>query len=147
MVPCASLRLPLTSTLSLMNEALEFHDSKVASVVRESGVMRMSLEPAYVHRSSGRPGIDAGKGYVQSAEIAFSDARVEQEGACIGSLSSGSISCDDQVFDNVLPMPFSVAGAVQAKFEFASGGVLQVWALACACWSKGEARYVEAYEG
>ena len=86
-----------------MNAALEFHDCTVASVEREAGVLRIALEPAYVHRSAGRPGVDPGKGYLQPAELLFSEARVDIRGACIGDLSSGSVSCDGRAYDNVMP--------------------------------------------
>ncbi len=130
-----------------MNAALELHDSTVASVEREAGVLRISLEPAYVHRSAGRPGVDSGQGYVQPAELLFSQARVDIHGTCIGDLSSGSVSCDGRVYENVLSLPLNLARSIQGSFEFTSGGVLEVWALAFACSSNGEARYVEEYEG
>jgi hypothetical protein len=130
-----------------MNEALELHDSTVESVQREGGVLRVSLRTAYVHRSSGRPGVDSGEGYAQAVDLLFSEARVEVHGACVGVLSSGSISCDGRTSDNLVPLPLSQAGNIQATFEFASGGVLRVLAIACASSEKGEARFVEKYEG
>jgi len=130
-----------------MNEALEFHDSRAEAVQREAGVLRISLKPAYVHRSSGRPGLDPGKGYAQAIDLLFSEARVDIQGACIGELSSGSISCNGDTTDNVVPLPLNCAGNVEATFEFTSGGVLRILALACASSVQGEARFVEDYEG
>ena len=130
-----------------MNEALEFHDSTVESVQREADTLRISLRPAYVHRSSGRPGFGSGEGYTQPIDILFSDARVEVNGACIGTVSSGSVSCNGQVFENLVALPLNEAGNIQATLEFSSGGVMKVWALACASSVLGVASFVEAYEG
>lgn len=129
-----------------MNEAVELHDSTAESVQREAGVLRISLRPAYVHRSSGRPGVDSGEGYAQPIDLLFSEAKVEVHGACIGKLSSGSVSCNGHVSENLVPLPLNEAGNIQAAFEFASGGVLKVWALACASSVQGSASFVEAYE-
>lgn len=130
-----------------MNEALELHDSAAESVQREAGVLRIALRPAYVHRSAGTPGTDSGVGYVQPIDLLFSEARVEICGVCMGKLSSGSILCNGRTADNLVPLPLNEAGDIQAIFEFTSGGVLKVWALACASSVQGEAIYVEAYEG
>lgn len=129
-----------------MNEALELHDSTAESVHREGGVLCDALRPAYVHRSSGRPGVDSGEGYAQALDLLFSEARVEVHGTCFGVLSSGSVSCNSRTSDNLLSLPLNDAGNIQASFEFASGGVLKVWALACASSVKGEAHFVEKYE-
>lgn len=130
-----------------MNEALELHDSNASRFLRESGTLRISLEPAYVHRSPGRPGVDAGEGYAQAAELIFSEARVEIEGACEGYLSEGSVSCDGSVLENLLPLPLNYIGAVVGTLVFVSGGVLRVSASGVSCMGKGAARFLEKYEG
>jgi hypothetical protein len=130
-----------------MNAGIELHDSKVSAIVRSPGVLRILLEPAYVHRSAGRPGVDPGEGWVQSAELVFSEPRDTEQGACIGTLGDGRISSDAAHFENVLPLPFALSGEVQAHLDFTSGGVLNVNAAGLVCVLKGEARFVERYEG
>jgi hypothetical protein len=131
-----------------MNSAIELHDSKVSSVKRDGSVVCIALEQAYIHRSSGRPGIDAGEGYVQAVDLVLSGvATLEEEGKCLGTISDGSITVGEQEFANVLPLPFGLNGRVSAKFAFVSGGVLAISATEVACVLMGVARYVEAYEG
>lgn len=131
-----------------MNSAIELHDSEVSSVKRDGPTVRIAFEPAYVHRSVGRPGIDAGEGYLQAADLVLAGvASLEEEGQCIGTLSDGSIAVGRQEFANVLPLPLDFTGAVSATFVFASGGVLAIRATGVTCVLSGSARYVEAYEG
>ena len=131
-----------------MNSAIELHDSKVSSVKRDGQNVCIALEPAYLHRSGGRPGIDPGEGYLQSADLVFSGVEsLEEEGQCTGTLSDGSVAAERQEFANGLPLPFNLVGAISAKFNFVSGGILVVRATGVSCILSGTARYVEAYEG
>ncbi len=59
-----------------MNGAIELHDSTLAAVIQEGILVTLSFSPAYVHRSSGRPGIDAGSGWTQTVTFTFADAVV-----------------------------------------------------------------------
>jgi hypothetical protein len=106
------------------------------------------FEPAYIHRSNGRPGFDAGEGFAQAAELLFPGAdSLEEEGVCVGAISDGSISAEGLEFANLIPLPFELSGIVRATFTFVSGGVLKVRAAGVSCVLSGSARYVEAYEG
>jgi hypothetical protein len=131
-----------------MNSAIELHDSEVTSVARDGQVVRVALEPAYVHRSTGRPGIDAGEGYLQAADLFFSGATgFEEEGICRGTVSDGYVSAGEREFANVVPLPFLFRGEISATFHFVSGGVLRIRASEVSCVLRGAARFVEAYEG
>jgi hypothetical protein len=64
-----------TRRRKLMNAALEFHDSEVSSVECTGSTLCVRFAAAYVHQSEGRPGADAGAGYVQSVELLFHEAQ------------------------------------------------------------------------
>lgn len=131
-----------------MNSALELHDSEVADIRMSGGALHVVFGSAYVHRSSGQPGVDAGSGYAQAAEMVFSEAKYsESEGPCIGAVADGVISTDGAKFENVVPLPFSALGHVSATITFASGGVLKVTGKGVSCVPTGPARFVEAYDG
>ena len=110
--------------------------------------LHMIFEPAYVHRSNGRPGVDAGSGFLQPAEIVFTGAQVtEKDGPCKGAISEGMISVSGKKFDSVLPLPYEASGKVSAEFTFESGAVLSVTATGVSCASTGPAELVDGYDG
>jgi len=59
--------------------AIELHDSVIGSLSSEGSDLKLSLNPAYVHRSIGIPGIDPGDGLVQDAIITIRDGSVAGE--------------------------------------------------------------------
>jgi hypothetical protein len=85
---------------------------------------------------------------VEPAELVFTDATFsESGGACIGSVSDGSLSVANGKFENVIPLPLSLFGRVSATIAFSSGSVLAVTAAGVSYLATGPARFVEAYEG
>ena len=130
-----------------MNVALEFHDSEVLSTVGACGELRIVFSSAYIHRSSGIPGVDSGTGYVQPAELVFSGATWQGlSPLCSGRLSSGSLVVGGQSL-SLIPLPFSISGRASAELVFVSGAALSVSATSVACSCSGEPRFVETYAG
>src|SRR4051812_42195582 len=66
-----SRRLALSAP---MKQSIELHDSKLAAVSFRSGEAVVSFSPAYIHRSTGRPGIDAGTVWVQPVTLTIGGA-------------------------------------------------------------------------
>ncbi len=131
-----------------MKAALEFHDSDVTELRHADSTLQMVFEPAYVHRSNGRPGVDAGSGFLQPAEIVFTGAHfTEKDGPCKGSIAEGLITVSGKRFDSVLPLPYEGKGKVAAEFTFESGAVLSVTATGVTCASTGPAELVDGYDG
>ena len=93
-----------------MNVGVEFHDSKIRQVEHLRDCIRMSFDPAYVHRSNGRPGIDAGEGHLQAAELVFESVQCEVVPVdCHGPLSDGEVSVNGVTY-SLLPTPFHGEG-------------------------------------
>jgi hypothetical protein len=131
-----------------LKSALEFHDSDVVDLRQSEASLTLVFEPAYVHRSEGRPGVDAGSGFLQPAEIEFTGAQfTEKDGPCRGAISEGMISVSGKRFDSVLPLPYDAKGKVSAEFTFESGAVLSITAAGVSCASTGPAELVDGYEG
>jgi hypothetical protein len=131
-----------------LKSALEFHDSDVVDIRQDGDALLLIFEPAYVHRSNGRPGVDAGSGFLQPAEIGFAAAQfTEKDGPCRGSISEGLITVSGKKFDSVLPLPYQATGKVTAEFTFESGAVLSITAGGVTCVSTGPAELVDGYEG
>ena len=109
--------------------------------------LHVIFESAYVHRSAGQPGIDAGSGYAQPVEMVFSEAEYsESEGPCTGAVSDGVIATEGARFENVVPLPFSALGHVSATIAFVSGGLLKVTGTGVSCVATGPARFVETFK-
>jgi hypothetical protein len=131
-----------------MNSAIELHDSDISAVRLSGSELRLVFNPAYVHRSAGRPGVDPGQGYLQPVELVFSDAQSSEHGGeCIGTISSGFVANELVEYANVIPLPITLSGQVSAEITFNSGAVMRVTGSGLSCVSAGDARFLEAYEG
>jgi len=130
-----------------MKEALEFHDSVVASVTADGQGLLVTFSEAYLHRSTGQPGVSAGEGFVGPAKLFFFGATWSGELAgAIGPISDAWIVIANQPH-SLLMLPFETLSSLSAEFSFASGAELRVSAGGATCATAGQARYVEHYPG
>lgn len=126
-----------------MNAALEFHDSDVEAIAGSGDSLRVVFSGAYVHRSTGRPGVDDGAGCVQPAEFIFS--RASWSGSTTGGkLSDGELVVGGESM-SLVPLPFSASGQVSVLLTFTSGATFSASAASVLCASTGESRFVETY--
>jgi hypothetical protein len=130
-----------------MNSAIEFHDSDVQSVTLDRQTLLVQFSPAYIHRSSGTPGIDAGEGHAQDAQLIFGNVDISTIPlGCSGRLSDGRVEIDEQTF-SLIPLPSSFDGAVRAEFTFSNGVSLTFRARSVAFRSVGESRLIDHFPG
>ncbi len=131
-----------------MNSALELHDSDICAVRLSGSELRLVFKAAYVHRSTGRPGIDPGLGYLQPAEMVFTDAKFSEHGGdCMGTVSGGFVGNELVEHANVIPLPLTLSGQVSAEITFSSGAVIKISGTGLSCVQTGDAQYLEVYEG
>ena len=122
-----------------MNSAIELHDSKVDEVAFVGQDLLIEFRPAYVHRSKNRPAVDSGWGYLIPVEFIFLEATFSETGNCQGEVSGGAVTSENEVFQNVVPVPLRIDGSVTAYVEFKSGGMLSVKARGFVSRTTGEA--------
>jgi len=128
-----------------MNAAIEFHDSDVQAIAGSGDCLRVVFSGAYVHRSAGRPGIDAGAGYIQPAELVFSHASWSAPSSgCSGAISDGALVVNGTSM-SLVPLPFSASGQISVNLTFTSGATFSASAASVSCASAGESRFVESY--
>ncbi|MCU1299076.1 MAG: hypothetical protein JWO91_3354 [Acidobacteriaceae bacterium] len=60
-----------------LNSAIELHDSTLASFQQTDQHIVIVFSPAYIHKSVGNPGVDAGSGWVQEAIIRVEAGSIE----------------------------------------------------------------------
>lgn len=135
----------MSSTPEGTNAALEFHDSEVGSVTTIGHELSVVFSAAYVHRSAGRPGLDAGKGYIAPLTMKFREATSEGNlPLCFGQLSTGNVECGGVKMD-LIPLPYSSDGPIVGYLQFTNGAVLIVHASQMQCTITGEETFVESY--
>jgi hypothetical protein len=74
--------------------------------------VRVILRPAYIHQSVGKPGVDAGSGFVRNITLEFGEARIEGEiGALPSDIFDGEFEAGTQAFRNEIGLPCDWDGA------------------------------------
>jgi hypothetical protein len=131
----------------MVNESIEIHDSILDNVVIGSAESVLHFKRVYIHRSAGRPGCDAGSGWVQEAQLRFSQAAVEgQFSELPRDLYDGYIKLEGNLLDNEIPIPLDFDGEVEFRIE-GWGEVLTVRARHVRLELLGSAEYVEEFPG
>ena len=130
-----------------MNAAIEIHDSELAAVVATENGVIVRLAPAYVHRSGGRPGFDAGSGWTQSVEMLFASGVVEGSLPSLPcTLDDGSVSGGTE-FRGMIPLPCVVETAVRFEAWSLHGELVVIRGVGLEVKAVGEASYVEEFPG
>jgi len=129
----------------MASRKIEIHDSELKAVTITDGNIVLELSPAYIHVSDGRPGIDAGTGWIQNAVF-----RVR--GEILGSISDlpcdlweGYLKVNGELFDNLVPIPLDSAGNIELQLTSVSGESLQVRGNRITLELLGEPEYIEKF--
>jgi hypothetical protein len=125
-------------------EAIEFHDSVLSRIDQTGEQVRLSFEPAYVHRSSGDPGRDAGTGWSVNVELTvFGSVPRVTLPHLPGDVWDGGLRINDLEFENVVPLPFESTGDISLALELTSGELVQVTGTRAALSVVGQYEFVE----
>lgn len=90
----------------VLNSVIELHDSVLGSLAQVGDSVQVILRPAYVHQSVGKPGVDAGSGFVQNFTLEFGEAQIEGEiGALPSDIFHGEFQAGTQTFPNEIGLP------------------------------------------
>ncbi|HEY7220575.1 MAG TPA: hypothetical protein VH985_19525 [Candidatus Binatia bacterium] len=107
----------------------------------------MHFLPAYPHKSKGRPGFDAGTGWVQDARLIFADASATgdfPELPC--DVMDGELIFGDERRDNHIPIPLAITAPTELRLVFDSIHTVTVTGRGVRLELLGEARYVEEFK-
>jgi hypothetical protein len=128
------------------NAAVEIHDSKLERI-ETAGDDVIAIIDAYVHRSTGRPGVDPGTGWSQSVQLRF--VRGKATGS-VGSnpmeLLDGRLVLSGQVLPNIIPMPLDHVGPSRVEFESWNGATIIIEGDGVTGAFGGPPVYVEEFE-
>ena len=106
-----------------MNSEIELHDSVISEIHEIDRTVVVEFAPAYLHKSQGTPGLDAGTGWVQNARLRLTGATISGDRPLLPeTLSEGSLRVGGLKHDNLLPVPLRVLGLVElCRFLHGSG--------------------------
>ena len=130
------------------NFGIELHDSTIESVSHTDQMVQVALRPAYVHRSSGVPGVDSGACYVQDFVLEFRNARVDASfGALPADIFDGMLVAENCTFDNLIPVPCDLGGPVSLTvFLSPDNRRISVTGFGMKAVPAGEAKYIEDFQ-
>jgi hypothetical protein len=99
------------------NQAIEFHDSTFDGIRRDGTDLILRFSAAYIHQSTGKPGVEAGSGWVQEVLLHVSGGFVEGEIPELPcDLWDGDLRLGGQSFD-MIPIPLHYEGEVEISLE------------------------------
>ena len=127
-----------------MHAAIELHDSNLASLTCQDGTAVLVFAPAYIHRWEGRPGIDTGTGWTQEVTFTFADAKVSAPSELPCGLAGGSLTINEVLHDNLVPVEGRFAAPCELRLVFSSGAEpLVIQGKHLIILPQGEATYLE----
>ena len=127
------------------NAAVEIHDSTLERIEHDGDDL-VAVFSAYVHRSAGRPGVDAGSGWSQALHLRFrrglASGNVE---AVPMELLDGDLEVSGERFSNVTPMPLSSTGPISIELRGWNNTRIVIKAGAVEGTFAGQASYIEEF--
>lgn len=109
-----------------MNRAIELHDTRVGRIETIDDAVVVELSPAYVHKSEGRPGWDAGTGAWQHAVLRFVGGSIEGDRPTLPEdLWTGTLRVGDHESPNLIPIPLPI-GPAELRLSFVMGDELAI---------------------
>src|SRR5947199_4603060 len=127
------------------NRAIEFHDSTLGCLERDGAIVTLRFAAAYIHEYNGKPGLDAGSGWVQEARLHIDGASLSGEISELPcELWDGSIRLGGELFQMV-PIPLDYKGTVEIDLE--QDGKIRVVGTHARLELVGEPKFIEEFPG
>ncbi|MBZ5694021.1 MAG: hypothetical protein LAN36_01540 [Acidobacteriia bacterium] len=131
-----------------LKSAIEVHDSVLAAVDHDSVGVTIHLAPAYIHKSTGEPGVDPGTGWIQNVILAIEEGSIEGEIPKMPcKLSDGRLNVGQRLWENTIPLPVECNGNLKLVLTGMWGGELTITGKRIFSKSIGEPEYVEKFSG
>ncbi|MBZ5511137.1 MAG: hypothetical protein LAN70_08190 [Acidobacteriia bacterium] len=130
-----------------MNSAIEIHDSYLTSIAKRGDALELRFD-AYIHKSEGTPGVDAGTGWSQDVILIFGNGTVEGEIAeWPADLNDGTLEMDDESSENIIPIPLDRRGTIQLTLRPKCDDPIVVRGTDVRLQLQGAPTYVENFPG
>src|SRR5580658_9221269 len=128
--------------------AMEIYDSTLVSVADEGGHVVIDFKPAYIHRSTGTPGVDPGGGWAQDVVLRVENGTIDggvPEMPC--DLWEGSLQVGNQKIENIIPLPLDYEGAVTLILVAQDENRVVIRGSAISAILVGEPKFIEEFPG
>ncbi|MGH9776341.1 MAG: hypothetical protein ACRD50_15525 [Candidatus Acidiferrales bacterium] len=130
-----------------LNSAIEIHDSVLASLEVEGRQVKIALRPAYIHKSSGVPGVDPGTGWVQDVILSIEAGSIDGViSEFPRDLSDGTLEINGRIERNVVPLPLNQGGNIVLKLETSGAEKIMISGAQISAQLIGKAEYIEEFE-
>lgn len=130
------------------NRAIEIYDSTLTSLVKEGQRVVVDLQPAYIHRSTGTPGVDPGGGWAQDVILVVEQATIDGSVPDLPcDLWEGSLRVGHQTIENIIPLPLDYRGDVQLMLVTQTESGVIVRGSAISATPVGEPKFIEEFPG
>ncbi len=132
---------------NVLNAAIELHDSELGGIKHVSGALVLEFRPAYIHKSKGRPGFDAGIGVVQDLAIRIEDALIEGDfGEIPACVLHGELQIGTETALNLIALPCDIVDSVRMSLHlYPDYRKVSVTGRRIKVMIEGEATYVEDF--
>jgi hypothetical protein len=128
--------------------AIEIYDSTLVSLADNSGHVVIELKPAYIHRSTGTPGVDPGGGWAQDAILRVENGTIDGSVPEMpGDLWEGSLQVGNQRIENIIPLPLDYQGAVTLVLVAQDESRVVIRGSAISAILVGEPKFIEEFPG
>jgi len=132
----------------ITNSVIELHDSKVASIRQVDRSVVCDFAEAYTHKSVGRPGYDAGTGWVQPVQLVFEDAELSGDlPEFPDTIWQGEFRLNGADQHGMIPVPFLNCLESQMDLKFDEVHSVSIRGKTTSLRLVGEARFVEEFPG
>lgn len=127
-----------------MNTAIELHDSELSAITNDGTSLVLSFA-AYLHRSAGRPGYNAGSGWTQAATLTFSEASVSFVPGLPSTVYDGWLLVGGIRHDNLVPVGAVFAAPCELGLVVGGSEPVVVRGIGLTVRLQGEPSYVEEF--
>lgn len=129
------------------NAAVEIHDSSLERI-ESHGDSLVAVFDAYVHRSSGRPGIDDGTGWSQELRVRVRGGKVTGNVDLVPlELLDGYVELSGEKFDNIVPVPLEHDGPVRIELQSWNEWQVTIVGEGLDAHLVGSGKYIEDFRG
>ncbi|MHB8412824.1 MAG: hypothetical protein ACYDDI_12890 [Candidatus Acidiferrales bacterium] len=95
-----------------LNSLIEIHDSVLTLVETQAKQVKLSIE-AYIHKSTGVPGVDPGTGWVQNVILTIEGGSFEGNAESLPcDLYDGTLQINEESMENMIPIPLDRHGQI-----------------------------------